>query len=292
MGRSKESGGLGYCDLECFNLALLAKQGWRLIQHPDYLVATIFKEKYYPNSTFLDTPLGNKPSYAWRSIWNAKPLLKEGMVWWVGDGHSISIWGDKWLLVNSTHAVQSPIRLLEGHSKVCELIDNTTMWWSTPLVEAIFNEEEANIICGLSIILSTQADQMIWGAAKNEKFTVRRAYHVAMDVGVRYFGASSTDGPTNSLWKRTWRIRGPRVVRMFMWQACSNILPTNENLLKRKVLPNPLCPICRREAETVGHALWSCPAAQDVWHGCRRKIQKSATDEMSFQDIFEGLLTC
>jgi hypothetical protein len=30
---------------------------------------------------------------------------------------------------------------------------------------------------------------MVWGAAKNGKFTVRSAYHVAKDVGFRYLGA-------------------------------------------------------------------------------------------------------
>jgi hypothetical protein len=86
MGLSKDVRGLGYRDLECFNMALLAKQGWRLAHNPDSLVARIFKEKYYCGSTFMEAALGRTPSYAWRSIWNGG---------WVGDRRSIHIWGDK-----------------------------------------------------------------------------------------------------------------------------------------------------------------------------------------------------
>jgi hypothetical protein len=52
MGLPKASGGLGYRDLECFNMALLAKQGWRLLQEPDTLVAKVIREKYYPVGLF------------------------------------------------------------------------------------------------------------------------------------------------------------------------------------------------------------------------------------------------
>jgi hypothetical protein len=72
-----------------------------------------FQEKYYPNSTFFSTPLGKKPSYAWRNIWSAKPPLQEGMKWRVGNGRSISIWGDKWLPTIPTHEVQTPNSILD-----------------------------------------------------------------------------------------------------------------------------------------------------------------------------------
>lgn len=48
--KPKSEGGLGFKDLYMFNLALLAKQGWRLIQKPDSLVAQLFKAKCYPTS--------------------------------------------------------------------------------------------------------------------------------------------------------------------------------------------------------------------------------------------------
>jgi hypothetical protein len=97
LGRSNNSGGLGYRDLECFNTALLVKQGWRLLQKPYSLAVWVLKENYFPEKSFLEASLGSRPSYAWRSIWKAKPLLQEGLIWKVGDGSKIKIWGDRWI---------------------------------------------------------------------------------------------------------------------------------------------------------------------------------------------------
>jgi hypothetical protein len=59
-GQSRGVVWAGFKDLECFNLALLAKQGWRLIHNSDSLVSPIFKEKYYPNVSFSNIQLREK----------------------------------------------------------------------------------------------------------------------------------------------------------------------------------------------------------------------------------------
>jgi hypothetical protein len=118
MGKAKTIGGLGFRDLECFNTALLAKQGWRIIQNPDSLVAKVLKEKYFLNGSFLYTPLSKRPSYVWWSIWNAKRLLEEGMVWRVGNRENIKIWGDKWLPSSTSHTIQSLVHILNSKAKV------------------------------------------------------------------------------------------------------------------------------------------------------------------------------
>lgn len=74
-----------------FNKALLVKQGWRILQDPNSMEAQILKAKYFPRSFFLEGSLGNKPSFAWRSILNARQLLNQGLVWRVGDGRSIKV---------------------------------------------------------------------------------------------------------------------------------------------------------------------------------------------------------
>lgn len=126
MGRTKERGGLGFRDLEWFNLALLAKQGWRIIQNPSSLAPIILKEKYFPQASFLNAQLGHQPSFIWQSFWNARSLLKKGLSWRVGDGNRISIWNDKWVLAAPGGFLQSPMRLLDQNAKVCELLNKET----------------------------------------------------------------------------------------------------------------------------------------------------------------------
>lgn len=68
LGLSKEVRGLGFRDFKSFNLAMLAKQSWRMLTNPESLTAQVFKHKYFPHKDLLEALLGNKPSYVWRSI--------------------------------------------------------------------------------------------------------------------------------------------------------------------------------------------------------------------------------
>lgn len=52
MCKPKEDGVLGFRDLYAFNLALLAKKGWRIVQQPTSLVAHVLKTKYFPDGSF------------------------------------------------------------------------------------------------------------------------------------------------------------------------------------------------------------------------------------------------
>jgi hypothetical protein len=53
--RPKSHGGVGFCDFQFFNQALLARQAWRLLKFPDSLCARLLKAKYYPSGDLLDT---------------------------------------------------------------------------------------------------------------------------------------------------------------------------------------------------------------------------------------------
>ncbi|CAN6691340.1 unnamed protein product [Malus baccata var. baccata] len=56
----------------CFNLAFLAKIGWRLIQNPGSLLATVLQEKYYPGKCFTEAGKGRNTSWGWKGIFDAR----------------------------------------------------------------------------------------------------------------------------------------------------------------------------------------------------------------------------
>jgi hypothetical protein len=280
---------MGYRDLECFNMALLVKQGWRLIQNPESLVARIFRENYYGGETFLNARLGKRPSYAWRSICNARSLLKDGLIWRVGDGKSINIWGDRWIPSPCTYEIQSPIGSFARDTKVCDLVDSSTKWWNISLVTSIFSEVEAAMILSLPICPQSQQDRVVWVGTRTGFFSVKSAYHMAKEKMDCFGGECSTGDPYSNIWKAIWSVKGPKVVNNFLWKACNGILPTRVNLYKRGISDDPMCPICHQVEESVGHILWHYPSSRDVWSVCNVNIQKCPSFDDDFIKIFEIL---
>lgn len=286
LGRKKDNGGLGFRELDCFNMAMLAKQGWRILKFPDSLAARVMREKYFPDSNFLKANLGKRPSFAWRSIWQAKSLLEEGIIWRVGNGSKIKIWEDKWIPSTFSHRIQDPVRVLNREAKVADIINLDTNWWNIPLIEHFFPSGTMEKICSLAISPRTQEDKQVWAGSKSGAFSVRNAYHLEVDKRSRVVGSSSVCASSNSSWSRIWKMKIPRSIILFLWRASNEILPTQSNLFKRKLVPDPLCPMCGIEAETSGHVLWSCDVARAVWGSCGGSIQKSSIVASDFLVIF------
>ena len=80
--------------MHAYNLALLAKQGWRIMQHPDNLLSKVLKAKYFPRSSFMRAELKAGASYTWRSIMAGRQVLEKGLRFQVGNGADISVWFD------------------------------------------------------------------------------------------------------------------------------------------------------------------------------------------------------
>jgi hypothetical protein len=104
----KKEGGLGYKNLHTFNLAMLAKQGWRMLNNPESLCARVLKAKYFPNTDILGAKPREGISYTWRSILKGIEVVRSGVIKRVGDGTSISVWSDPWLPRNWSRTPITP----------------------------------------------------------------------------------------------------------------------------------------------------------------------------------------
>jgi hypothetical protein len=80
-------------------------------------------------------------------------------------------------------------------------------------------------------------------------------------------GQCSNPEKKKDIWKTIWALGVPNVVKKIIWKACNEVLPTRQNLFRRKVIEMNICPCFEAEEKDALHALWSCPAARDIW-GC------------------------
>ncbi|KAL0331685.1 UNVERIFIED_CONTAM: hypothetical protein Sangu_1714000 [Sesamum angustifolium] len=68
--RTPTKGGLGFHELRAFNMALLAKQGWRIL--------TCVEAQVFSNILVHRSRSGCRPSQIWLGIWEAKHVVAKG----------------------------------------------------------------------------------------------------------------------------------------------------------------------------------------------------------------------
>lgn len=218
----KEAGGLGFSRLRDFNISMLAKQGWRLLNNDNPLVTSCIKAKYFPNGDFLTTKLGNSPSYMWRSIFEAQEVVKRGCRKRIGDGKQTEIWKVPWLpcAVNGFMTTEMPIQL-EG-SKVCSLMQLDQKQWDEEILMDICNERDSNLIRKISLSSRESADSWYWFYDEKGCFSVRSCYRIVQ---------GEIEAPYESFWKKLWSLKLPGKVCVAFYVACMFLLPGYNNTL-------------------------------------------------------------
>lgn len=79
------------------NIAMLGKQGWRLMVTPESLCARVLKGKYFPNCDFMSATRKKNASHTWRAILAGRKVLQMGCIRRIGDGTTTNILRDQWL---------------------------------------------------------------------------------------------------------------------------------------------------------------------------------------------------
>ena len=142
MCKPKNMGGIGFRDIELFNLALLARQVWRLLQDPESLSARVLRARYYPHGSILHATIGAHPSQVWRSLLEGKEILAIGLIKRIGKGANTNIWTQNWL---TREEMMRPYGSITPNppTMVSELITSVTASGNKQLIQTTFMPMDA-----------------------------------------------------------------------------------------------------------------------------------------------------
>ncbi|XP_021722780.1 uncharacterized protein LOC110690263 [Chenopodium quinoa] len=246
-----------------FNLALLGKQAWRLMQHQKSLLGKVMVAKYFKHSAFLESSLGFAGSYSWTSIWSSKPLFQEGLIWRVGKGDQINIWDDAWVADELGSKIVS--KKIANVEKVKDLIDLDSGEWKHDFISENFCDRDVKCILSIPLSMRLPCDEQIWAFSKDGRYSVKIAYFLGKSCNLDNF---------HKAWVIIWGLNVTPKIRRFLWRVGIGTLPVREYLVYSHMSTDKVCPCCSTEAETMRHAFLDCPTVKDLWTevGCEKLI--------------------
>ena len=122
-------------------------------------------------------------------------------------------------------------------------------------------------------------------------YQVHSGYHLLCELQGNEVASSSDIDGQRKFWKSLWKLNIPNKVKIFLWRACTNSIPTMLNLCKRKIVPSSACNHCHVGEETVLHALWPCEVVCLVWCSYFLAIPSEFNRVSLFRDLLE-LVIC
>ena len=175
------------------------------------------------------------------------------------------MWADRWLPRKYSPRVLSarPDELTD--SKVCSLIDGDQKQWKTEVLENMLLGFEAEIIRTIPLCCTEQPDVLTWPYNPREEYTVKSGYQFLQREHQNAQHGQSDVSRLKLLWQAIWNLLVPSKVKNLVWRATKNSLPTKDNLVRRKIIQNGSCDVCREHTEDVKHALYSCPKLVELW---------------------------
>lgn len=207
----------------------------------------------------------NNPSYGWRSISAAKQVLKQGLRKRIGNGHDTKVWEEPWLQTDPPRPPRSARALRDDDIHVHHLINPERHEWDLDMLNEMIATEDIPRITEIRVSRIGRQDCYSWDFTKSGLYTVRSGYTVARNIRTAAQTNMVSEPSTMGLKKEIWKIKAPRKLKHFLWQATSGYIATAKQLKDRHCSRDSVCMRCGAETESINHTLFECPPALQVW---------------------------
>ena len=118
--------------------------------------------------------------------------------------------------------------------------------WDNDIFSDLFNDRDTNIIRGIPLRFWRQKDKWSWSFYRRGVYSVRSSCDFLLQ-------SSCLVVEPSSLWSLIWSIKVPPIVKPLLWRASLNILPIVDNLQKKHVVVENICPFYRGNTESIMH---------------------------------------
>ena len=132
---TRRGSGIRFRMIHEFNLVLLAKPLWCLVQFPDSLVARVLRGKYYRMSSPLQIISVDSPSYVWASILKEMKLLLLGIMQKINSEYELKVWEDPWIPTTPGRPARPNAPVVHLRMTASDLINGKTKEWNVGLLE-------------------------------------------------------------------------------------------------------------------------------------------------------------
>ncbi|KAK3189610.1 hypothetical protein Dsin_029171 [Dipteronia sinensis] len=160
-------------------------------------------------------------------VWNKiKGLLSSGLRWRVGTCSAIKIYLHKWVLNPIGFKILSSPTL--GSEASVDQIISPSGGWNAPLINCAFSREDARAILKIPLGSVQVDDMLVWHYKTNRCFTVNSGYMA--EKSYESNPSSSDSSRLHDWWSKLWKLSLPLKIKLFIWKACLDWIPTMLNL--------------------------------------------------------------
>ncbi|KAK3223533.1 hypothetical protein Dsin_010558 [Dipteronia sinensis] len=138
--------------------------------------------------------------------------------------------------------------------RVADLFDVIRRGWDVDKLSSTLLPVDKDIVLSIPISWGGGCDSLSWHYDTTGVYTVQSGYRLAFDQ--QLVASASSPSPSSFWWNTLWRLHLPPKVRIFVWRACLNALPSLVNLWKRRIVESPRCIRCAAQVESSCHALF------------------------------------
>ncbi|PNX85350.1 hypothetical protein L195_g041418 [Trifolium pratense] len=136
--------------------------------------------------------------------------------------------------------------------------------------------------------IKTQPDILTWDGTQDGQYSVKSGYQAIKEWGNIQNTSSSNN--YQKIWNILWKLNVPPKHSHLLWRVIRNVIPVKDNLFKRGIRSDPLCPRCLNTTETTYHVFLGCEWSKRAWFASPLTLNLNTNQYTDFYDWLDSMI--